>query len=235
MAVSKLFRTAFRLASGGFGLFATNTKDVIGSAFFDEAGTAPPVEAGTTVTYGITDTLDDICDATSLDSGLTDPVGTGGYSTLYPAPAGIRFIGVVIPQGSIITSATLTLKKDVPNSSGTNWGILKGVAADTAPAWQTTRPALAPKTTQFVTVVDGNTQSYNVTDIVQAIINRSGWYSGNALAFAGEGSSNTEGVMAWIDRSGSSTDCAQLSITYVSGTGPVTPTRRAARSSFWLY
>lgn len=172
-----------------------------------------------TVSYSIANTADDV--AYIPGTGLIDTnVGagdTGGAGVF----AGIRFVGVVIPQGATIDNATLTLVKDVPSSFGGPWGLLKGVNVDNAPAWTTTSPQSATKTTQSVTVVDGSTQNYDVAAIIQAIVNRAGWSSGNALAFAGDPTGAT-GVMSWLDYSTSTTNCAQLSITYSTGGGSPT-------------
>ena len=183
-----------------------------------------------TVSYGISNTANDVADVAGF--GIFDTTVANGTQTGFDFAAGLRFLGVAVPQGATIDSATLTLKKDAPNSIAGSWGVLKGVAADNAPAWTTTGPSSASKTTQSVSIVDGATQNYDVAAIVQAIVNRSGWASGNALAFAGD-PTGTTGLMAWIDYSVSTTNCAQLSITYSTG-GGTAYTLTASSGSFSL-
>ena len=176
-----------------------------------------------TVSYGIASTADDVCDFTAF-TGLVDVEysASGLYAGFGAScPGGLRFLGVNVPQGSTITSASLVLKKDAANSQPGPWGALKGVAVDSASTWSTTRPGLATKTTQAVTIIDGATQTYDVATIVQAIVNRAGWTSGNALAFVGD-TTDAAGIMVWLDYSTSPTDCAQLSITYSAGGPDVT-------------
>ena len=171
-----------------------------------------------TVSYGITNTADDGCQVGTF--GFFDSTPANGF---FDAPycVGFRFIGVAVPAGASVSSATLTLKKDAANSTAGTWGSIKGVAADNAPPWATTLPSAAVKTTQSVTIVDGATQTYDVADIVQAIASDPAWSAGNAMAFAGDPSGAT-GLMAWVDFSTSAADSAQLSITYEAGGPDVT-------------
>lgn len=187
-----------------------------------------------TVSYGITNTADDVTDYTSIGAGVdTNNTSNGLVFGAYSIPIGLRFLLVSVPQGATISAATLTLKKNASQPYiATSHGSIKGVASDSAPAWATTRPALASLTAQSVTVVDSATVAYDVAAIVQAIVNRAGWASGNAMAFAGD-TTGANGAIAWVDYSVSSTDCAQLSITYTAG-GPTSYTLTAAAGSFTL-
>lgn len=191
-----------------------------GSVYLDVVYTTP----STTVTYQITDTADDVAERSLSGSpaGMYDFYVPSGFDGARLYWAGIRFIGVAVPNGATITSATLTLKSPESASAGT-WGVIKGVNSDNAPAWTTTGPLTASKTTQSKTIVDGATQAYDVAAIVQAIVGRAGWSSGGALAFVSDPTGST-GLMSWVDYDASSTDCAQLSITYTTGGGAPAPT-----------
>lgn len=182
-----------------------------------------------TVSYGIANTADDVASADAIGFFAdTNPGNGGGF--FY---AGFRFLGVLVPQGATITSATLTLTRDDANTSaGSGYGVLKGVAADNASSWSSVKPDFAAKTTQSVAITNAATVGYNVAAIVQAIVNRTGWSSGNALAFAGDDVS-ADGFMVWIDYGASSTNCAQLSITYTAG-GPTNYTLTADGRSLTL-
>lgn len=185
-----------------------------------------------TVSYGIANTADDVT-AYNVGSVVVEPtLPSNGFVGSLLFTAGLRFLGVAVPQGATITAATLTLKKDAANSSAGAWGALKGVNSNSAPAWATTDPISAAKTTQSVAIVDGATQTYDVAAIVQSIVNRTGWSSGNALAFAGDPTGAT-GAMAWTDYGSSTTNCAQISITYTAG-GPTNYTLPADARAFSL-
>lgn len=181
-----------------------------------------------TVSLGIINTADDISAYSYLGSPTMIEPGAPANGVLQTIPftAGFRFQAVAVPKGAIITAATLTLKKDAASSTPGTWGEFRGVAADNAPPWTTVDPIAAAKTTQSKPIVDGATQAYDVAAIVQAIINRAGWASGNALAFAGVIGSAT-GAMAWIDFGASAANSAKLSITYAEQGPTARPTFQA--------
>lgn len=171
----------------------------------------------TNVSYGIASSTDDVGDYNG--AFLNSNIVVLGNSTA-PRIFGLRFVGVAVPQGATITSATLTVKRSFA-PSGTSFGLGRGVASDNAPDWTTTRPLSATKTTASFTVVETDA-NYNVTAIVQEIVSRSGWVAGNALAFAGD-PTGANGELQWVDYATSPTDAAQLSITYEAGGSDVTP------------
>lgn len=174
-----------------------------------------------TLSLGIINTADDVSAYSYLGSPTTLEPGApaNGVIQTIPFTVGFRFQAVAVPAGAVITAATLTLKKDAGSSTPGTWGEIRGVASDNAPPWTTVDPIAAPKTSQSKTVVDGATQAYDVAGIVQAIVGRAGWASGNALAFAGVIDGAT-GAMAWIDFGASAANSAKLSITYAEQ-GPV--------------
>lgn len=177
-----------------------------------------------TVSYGITNTADDGTSIPGIGQTFSQTQTTAGLLLgVYPAYVGIRFIGVAVPKGATVTSATLTLTKaDSPQNKPGTWGVIHGVAADNAPAWTTTvNPSVATKTSQSVTIADGAVQNYDVKNIVAAIVGRSGWASGNALAFAGDPTGAT-GSMIWVDYGVTPASAAKLTITYETGGGGTT-------------
>lgn len=183
-----------------------------------------------TVSYGITNTADDVCYTSLSGSVFPDALIVGNLAPILGegfSIGGIRFPSVAIPPGSAVTSASITLKRQdtAPTlgvaSGGTTFGRLKGVAVDNAPAWSVTGPQSAALTSAGADITNGASVAINVTSIVQEVVGRSGWTSGNALAFASEVGS-ADGFVEWIDYQYSSTDCAQLSITYEAGGPDVT-------------
>lgn len=115
---------------------------------------------------------------------------------------GFRFPSITVAQGATVSSAVL--KFDLLNNySGVgtvSTTTVYGEAADTSAAFAATGSNISgrSRTTASVagsTLNDTNTQfqttGITVTSIVQEIVNRAGWSSGNALAilFIGNGSS----------------------------------------------
>ncbi len=119
---------------------------------------------------------------------MTDTTGTGSPKV----KVGVRFNGVAIPQGAPITSAYVQFTADEVDTAPTSLTI-KGQAADNPPTFSTTAFDLTtrPTTTaaanwspgSWLAVGDAGLaqRADNLTGIVQEIVNRPGWASGNSL------------------------------------------------------
>jgi hypothetical protein len=106
---------------------------------------------------------------------------------------GMRWIGVDIPQGATITNAWVQFQVDEANSVATNLTI-EGQAADSAATFTSTsfnvssrsRTAAAvswaPVPWTSVGARGPDQQTPDLTAVIQEIVNRPGWVSGNALA-----------------------------------------------------
>jgi hypothetical protein len=134
---------------------------------------------------------------------------------------GVRFQTVNLAQGQVIDSAFLGV--NVTLRSGTGTATLKGQAVDDAPAWANAS-AFSPKTMAATTAnlvvqtppVTGQT-AYDVTAIVQEIVNRAGWVANNDLRLGfTDGSAMGAGYMYWEDYSAVGTQQATLDIVYNS-------------------
>lgn len=134
-----------------------------------------------------------------------------------------RFTSVTIPNGATISSATIEV--NVGNNSGTTKLIGKCGAADNA-----TMPAsfsdanTAPKTTgTTATVAWANNSGYQSLDItaeVQAVVNRAGWASGNAMVVYFMDNTSTAGNFTHVQLYETSGAVApRLTITYTAGGG----------------
>ena len=135
----------------------------------------------------------------SLDPGSSDLEFGAESSGNDPQMVGMRFSNINIPKGSLITNAYIQFTVDAigKNNSPCNI-IIKGEASDSAIMYN---PASAynitsrSKTTDSVTwAVSGNSWSTvgaataeqrtsNLKTLVQSLITRNGWKSGNPLAF----------------------------------------------------
>ena len=113
---------------------------------------------------------------------------------------GIRFQNITIPQNAFISNAYIKFETDETKSVPTSLTI-RGQASNSAPAFQWCKSACfelssRPKTSVSVAwhnippwnTVDEKHQTPNLAPIVQEIVNRPGWVSGNDMAFLITGS-----------------------------------------------
>jgi len=156
----------------------------------------------------------------------------GYYYSPHKITAGWRFQGISVPQGTTISSATFSiwpLSKELHPSDDFNFYIY-GRNQDTAPAWasgsvqpdntsiQTT--AVTSDTTANMTM--GQFNGYDVTAIVQEIINRTGWASGNAISFqVYSKTSYPIEMVKVVDYASTPSQAATLEIVYSPASTPV--------------
>lgn len=126
-------------------------------------------------------------DFTSDDIDLTESGGT-------QQTVGLRFKDIDVEQGLTIDNAYVQFTAD-ENDTGVVNLRARGIDVDDASGWSGTSAvtsALASNSTSasttwapnsWTTGADGDAQKMNVTPIVQELINRVGWTSGNSMAF----------------------------------------------------
>lgn len=162
--------------------------------------------------------------------GNTPTVNPAGaiFQGLGPAPSywsGFRFPNIIIAQGATITNARLRIVGRA--SFGSAWGSFYGTNADDAPAWDTSTnsPQNVAKTTASVACksgADGTILIHDVTAILQEIVNRSGFASGNAVSFAGD-PAGADDTTQYYSYALDSTKAAQLLVTVASSGTTVAP------------
>lgn len=146
---------------------------------------------------------------------------------------GVRFTGLDIPSGAIITNAFLTfggVSADSPNdnTSATNLTI-KAHAADNPPTFPNTASYISnsPTTVAAVSWSPGAWtagtayNSPNLSTIVQEIANRPGWSSGNSMAFFISGT----GSRSAASFEGNASNAPKLTVEYTlpGGSFPANP------------
>lgn len=124
-------------------------------------------------------------------SGTQSTGGQLGNDSVNTYKAALRFQNVTIPKGATITSAKITLYTGSLGASGSPNLKIQGIAEDNTAAFSTTFGAHGPwsrgGTSSVVTgwtpTAGANTtyDSPDITSVIQEIINRGGWASGNAL------------------------------------------------------
>ncbi|MEO1258229.1 MAG: DNRLRE domain-containing protein [Bacteroidota bacterium] len=137
---------------------------------------------------------------------------------------GMRFNGINIPQGTTINSAYLEFECDEANSSSTSVTIA-GQDADNPSTFTTgtnniSNTTARPRTTAQISwnslsswTVDSKYQSDDISSIVQEIVNRGGWSSGNSMVFFITGS----GTRTAESYNGEAAAAPLLVIDYTSG------------------
>ncbi len=143
-----------------------------------------------------------------------------GERDLGPQTVGLRFREVNIPQGAKITDARLELTGS-QDSVGSATLSIRGHASDDSPAYVAALSAhnidsrsktVENRTWIPGTLLTGDVYTPNVTGIVQEIVNRGGWKSGNALSFMIAGS----GQRQVYSYDGSATSAPRLVVSYES-------------------
>lgn len=167
----------------------------------------------TELTYRVATSSDDAEEwdngTTAIDNN-SDDLDLGGFGTTSPNTIGVRFQGIEIPQDAIITDAWLEFTvQRVPSGTegaiGTEYADISleivGEATDSALTFANTTynissTASRPETTNSVIWNDSTNpttqpwdpvnevkQTPGIVSIIQEIVDRSGWESGNAMAF----------------------------------------------------
>lgn len=180
-----------------------------------------------TVSVHIAATADDVTELVGLGmlndgsaGGLGQTVSSGWISSL-DTWAGLRFLSVTGPvSGATINSATITL--NVTSITGTPNTTFYGYAADSPAAWAS--PGNLPHNATLTSAsVSGpsatGTRTVDVTSIVQEIVNRSGWASGNNMSFVCDNNTGAGGNAYWSaeDYVAAGTAEAVLDIDYTNG------------------
>lgn len=172
--------------------------------------------------------------AVSNDDCRWEPGGTNsftgttvivGLNTALHYRFAVRFPGVTVPQGKTIQSATLLLRNTAAQPAGSNTVsfVVSGYAAD-SPAMPLTTGALEAMTLTTANtgtlkkgpVTSGVDESIDVTNIIQELVNRALWASGNALILIArdDGTSTDFWNPEAFDNVG--TNQPRLNITYVN-------------------
>jgi hypothetical protein len=161
--------------------------------------------------------------------------GPGTMSAGLGKISGTRFQSVIVPKNAVIASATVSFSGYLVNS-GTSFGGVSGEASDNAPAWNDPFPAPDNVGLGSAFIDVPSASPWDVTDIIQEIVTRAGWASGNALAFVATDSiTGADGTVSWTN------DTAQtvLTIVYNVGGGAVGQSKKISQGFYsaanWPY
>lgn len=146
-------------------------------------------------------------------------------NTTVQSAVGLRFVGLTIPRGAVVTNAYVQFRADETWSDPTTLAIA-GIASDNAPLFPTGRFSLstAARTqasgswspTGWVARNRGPDQrTTNIAAILQELIDRPGWQPGNAVALVITGGGRR--VAKSFESGATSAPVLHLEYTAVSG------------------
>jgi hypothetical protein len=193
---------------------------ISGTSLYSLQPTSIPIPS-TTVVSQINSSANDAEER--LSSGNMDLAGSQlqlGEDNNTSQLVGLRFTNVAIPDNATIVNAYLEFEVAQTDSVSTSLTI-RGQAADNAPAFSSTRYDIStrPRTTTRVawnnipawTTINTRWQTPNISSIIQEIVNRSNWISGNAIVIIIDGS----GQRTAKSRDASAASAPKLVIDYI--------------------
>jgi len=219
---ANVFHTARTLYIDSVRLYGDFTPDATPSPTPSITPTSPPA-VPTSITLQVNQGSDDVTE-NGASYYPTDPFIAIGAST--NAHLGLRFNGVTIPQGATIMAAQLEFYSTVQQTAALDVQIW-GQAADNAVTFDAgTKPSTRLHTTAVIahsSNTQWNANSWNglhdVKDVVQEIVNRAGWQSGNSLALLLQGANASSVFKSARSYEGAANLAPRLVITYVESGG----------------
>ncbi len=189
----------------------------------------------------------------SMDIGSSDlELGSEAANNVDPQLVGMRFNGINLPKGAVIQNAYIQFTVDATgkNTDPSNL-IIKAQAADNPPSFDANTPFnISARTTiadsvtwtipanswKIVGEAGADQRTPNIAKLVQALVNRDAWTSGNAMVFTVRGTGTREAE----SYDGSPDQAPILMIDYLTGasTGPSGNTTSAypiPRRASWSY
>jgi hypothetical protein len=171
-------------ATIGPSLTPTNTRTITPTT---GAISTPTPQTVVSRVSGSTDDAEEYMDTTTVNLTSSDLELT--YES-GPQLVGMRFTNIIIPQGATITSAYIEFEVDETGSSPT-YLTFRGEASDNAATFTSANGNISARTRTTAeaywfevpawTVVDAKWQTPNIANVIQEIINRLGWSSGNSI------------------------------------------------------
>jgi len=151
--------------------------------------------------------------------GLTYVGGNNGYvgdNSGFVINSSGLFTSVDVAQGTTITSATITLYNQIDGSGVGRWYAWNDDNAPACTGDPGQLPSDVPKTTAFTTFINGDgTGVHDVTTVVQEILNRGGFVSGNNINLLAMDNGSGTGVFdEWQWFGADETEEALLTIVY---------------------
>lgn len=191
--------------------------------------TPTPPAGATTISKQIATGADDAEQSESggsMDLGSSDLEFTMDGST--KQTLGMRFAGMAIPNGAIVTNAYIEFTADEQQPDATNL-VIAAQAADNSTTFTSSSSNISSRPKTLTTVswnnlpiwtVNQKYQTPNLASVVQEVVNRPGWVGGNAMVFIATGI----GHRTADAYEGGSALAAKLVVSYTTDPNAPTPT-----------
>ncbi len=170
----------------------------------------------------------------ALNTDDADQDGIGSTTQLFDSKNelglnrhfGYRFTGLAIPDNAVILNASIQFTAESTGTSGSPSSRIVGEAADNAPTFAEATNNITDRTTTGASVIwnipswptapasGPAQQTPDISAIIQEIVDRPTWTSGNALVLIFEPNGGDDKRLAWT-YDGSAADAAILSVEYV--------------------
>jgi Secretion system C-terminal sorting domain len=196
--------------------------NLIDSLFTDAGGNYNFSVAGNTFSKRISNNSDDAEER--ISNGNVSRNSTDlelGFDGSNQQIVGMRFRNVTIPQGITITNAYIEFECDEADNGTTNINFY-GEDVNNAPGFTTTAYSISTRTKTTANVnwnnipawtVNGIYQTPDLSPIIQEIVNRPGWVSGNKMVIMADGT----GERTAESRNGESAAAPLLVVDYSNG------------------
>lgn len=166
-------------------------------------------------------------DASSFQPGLS-PQWLGTSSSVSNSYAGYRFVNLTVPKGATIQTASIQVYSTQSQWLNVSY-VLSAHASGNSPAFSaSSKPSGRVQTTAKITSstnVQWNTNSWyalpNMASVIQEVVSRSDWQSGNAVSILLKGTGNAWGRKFVRAYEASASQAPKLTVTYLP---PPTPT-----------
>jgi hypothetical protein len=188
---------------------------------------------GGTVSAQITASGDDVTeDGTTFDP-ISASVSIGTGATSGSSYAGLRFTGVAIPAHATISSAHVDVVSSQTQWNAYSMTIAADATGNSAALTSSSTPSQRALTTATVThnddvlwVADATYSLDDMTAVIQELVSRPDWVSGNAMSVIMKGTGGAYARKFVTSFDGSSTDAPKLIVTFTTSGGgaTITPT-----------
>jgi len=178
---------------------AVSNQPAVGTADRSSAVLAAPVTFERRVVASADDAEESASGGMYLNSSDLELVKDGNNQQV-----GVRFTNVTVPKGATITSAYLQFEAKETQSEATNLAV-QGQAADNATTFTSASTNIstrartaaavnwAPAPWTLIGEAGPNQRTTNLSPLIQELLNRTGWASGNALALIITGTGHRTG------------------------------------------
>jgi hypothetical protein len=208
----------------------TNTPAPNPTATPTPSGPSPTPGATTTVTYQITTGADDVNeDGTGFNATNTEGwIGSG--SNTASSFTGLRFTNINVPQNATVKEAYFEVLSSTDQWNPVVYTLYADNSGNSSTFSSTSKPSQRTGTTATVNYNKdenwlNNTwrRSDNIAGVIQEIVNRSDWKSGNSVSLIAKGGGNQWGRKFFRNYEYGSTSAAKLIITYQTSSPPPEP------------